>query len=58
MSGTETRRRERQVGVRLLPEEYARLLADADASGTSTGELLRRAYFGQPAEDAAQKVTP
>lgn len=44
--GSETRRREFQVGVRLLPEEHAMLVTESTLTGKSAGELLRRAYFG------------
>lgn len=52
-TGSETRRREFQVGVRLLPEEATLLLLDSEnrtaieGRPVSPGELLRRAYFGE-----------
>lgn len=50
-SGSEHRRREFQVGVRLLPEEHTLLTAEVTLTGLSAGELLRRAYFGTEGDD-------
>jgi len=44
-SGTETRRRTFQVGVRLLPEEYHRLRDQAEQMGKSIGDMLRSHAF-------------
>lgn len=54
-SGSEKRRREFQVSVRLTPGEFARLHFDRIETGLSAGELLRRAYFGEEgaADDGA-----
>jgi hypothetical protein len=54
-SGTEKRRRDYQVGVRLLPEEYQQLLSDMKANGRSPGELLRRAYFTTASETVTEQ---
>lgn len=45
-SGSENRRRDFQVGVRLLPEEYKALAAEAARDDVTMGEALRRARFG------------
>lgn len=44
-SGSETRRRSEQVGVRLTPDEDALLTKQAAERGMSPGEALRHAYF-------------
>lgn len=53
MSGTETRRREHQVGVRLTAEEREQLRAAEERTGESPGELLRQAFFGQAGTEAS-----
>lgn len=42
--GSENRRREYQVGVRLLAEEHTALMLAATAEEVSPGEILRRAF--------------
>lgn len=44
-SGTETRRRNHQVNVRLTSEEWRDVIAVADALNVSPGEVFRRAYL-------------
>lgn len=46
--GTDVRRRQHQVGVRLLPEELEKLQALADRYGISPAEVLRRAMLAEP----------
>lgn len=43
--GTDVRKRQHQVGVRLLPEELAKLREAAEREGTSPAEVLRRAFL-------------
>lgn len=43
--GTHVRRRQHQVGVRLLPEEMDQLKQRAKREGVSPAELLRRAFL-------------
>lgn len=50
---SEVRRRTHQVNVRLLPSEYACLLATAEREGVSPSEILRRALV-RPGSDAEQ----
>lgn len=44
MSGTETRRRSYQLGVRLLPDEHARLMTVAKRTGRSRQEALVKPF--------------
>ena len=47
MSGTETRQRSSQVGVRLTPAELQRLTERATSDGISVAALLRRSALNQ-----------
>lgn len=50
--GTDVRRRQHQVGVRLLPEELEKLQSLAERYGVSPAEVLRRALFAEPLQPA------
>ena len=43
--GTDVRRRQHQVGVRLLPEELEQLRVRAEREGVSPAEVLRRSFL-------------
>ena len=51
-SGSDTRKRNALVGVRLSPDEHAALLADATRLSTTPAALLRTAYLHLHALDA------
>ena len=44
--GTEQRKLTQQVGIRLTPEEYERLLSKAEAAGLTLAALTRRRLLG------------
>ncbi|GAB3655005.1 ribbon-helix-helix protein, CopG family [Nocardioides sp. HDW12B] len=50
--GTDVRRRQHQVGVRLLPEELEKLQGLAERYGVSPAEVLRRALLSESLQSA------
>ncbi len=50
-SGSESRQRTRQIGVRLTPSEYDSVARAANHAGISVASLLRRESVGQSATD-------
>lgn len=51
--GTDVRRRQHQVGVRLLPEELEKLKGLAERYGISPAEVLRRALLSESLQSAS-----
>ncbi len=51
--GTNVRRRDALVGVRLTAEEYAMIKAAADRQQRSPGSVLREAFFRDDAQETA-----
>lgn len=51
--GTDVRRRDALVGVRLTADEYAKIKAAAEREQRSPGSVLREAFFRDEARETA-----